>query len=210
LIERDANTLWYLGDADRKAGSRVDPKSFGNRAVDHVIDIIAAAGLHVRRIDQTCDTGVPVFMAIVAMFGGAGRHFEICSGYAANPDPARAALHALCEASQSRITTIASSRDDIDPALFQHPVGQAGIDLFSPEMAVRRPSACSVPKETAEDSIVRLAHQLGSAGIGEPIVVDLAGTALPCRVVRVLCPDLEDMGANANWRPGPRALGALF
>ena len=210
LIERDATTLWYLAGPDSMAGSCIDPAALGSQAVDALIDRIEAGGLAVRLFEQTCDTGISVIMAVIAMFGGAGHHFDICSGYAASPDPVHAALRALCEASQSRITTIASARDDIDPALFGQKLDQAGFDLFRDQMPARAPSACSAPPCSGEETVRHIALHLAAIGIDQPIVVDLGGMDMPCRIVRVLGPEMEAMGANTNWRPGRRAAGVAF
>ncbi|MGO8078030.1 YcaO-like family protein, partial [Rhizobium leguminosarum] len=40
-------------------------------------------------------------------------------GFGCHPDPVRAALRAITEAAQSRLTSIAGSRDDFSPRIYQ-------------------------------------------------------------------------------------------
>ncbi len=83
-------------------------------------------GLHLRLFDITTDIGLPaVFATISPRPDGreAGwRHFDIASGRGCHPSAARAAIRAITEAAQSRLTIIAGARDDFDPELYAAPL----------------------------------------------------------------------------------------
>lgn len=105
LVESDATTLWSLRSADDQFGSAASANGSGDAALDGLLAAIDRAELRCALFDQTSDLEVPTFMALLGpRDAGAHSHFAICAGYASHPNEARAAIDAITEAAQGRIT----------------------------------------------------------------------------------------------------------
>ena len=208
LVERDATTLWSFLPEDAAHRTAIDPAAFGDAVVDRLLAQVAASGMTLRLFDQTSDLGIPVIMAVLgpAQAGPVGE-LEVTAGYGAHPVPVRAAIRAITEAAQSRVTSIAASRDDIHSAAFDSAAADVNLRLLAvPPVA---PLPVGRPLGTPLAGLVAAIHEaLALAGI-RLIRVDLAPPGRPYAVVRLLSPDLEDRAANLNWRPGWRAFDAV-
>jgi len=210
LVERDAATLWSLLDLDGKLARCIRPDSLGDALVLNLIERMEAAGLAVRLFDQTSDLGIPTVMAVCAPADGVViKHFDVAAGAGTHPDVARAALRALTEAAQTRITSIAGARDDVRPDSYRLDGSAEALTLVSARPARDMPSRA--PLSAAVDALLReMLGQLRAHGIDDLVAVPLGGSAFGMAVVRMLSATLEDRGPNANWRPGQRALAALL
>lgn len=208
LIERDASSLWSLLDDTNARVSAVDPKAFDDPIVDSLAKKIADAGLELLLFDQTSDLGVPVISAhIFEPESRARLHFDQAEGCGCHPVPARAAIRAITEAAQTRITNIAGARDDFSPSDYNL-VLQDELRLFRDASGHDNsppPAGCKLGS-SLEDATIFLIEKLKSADINEVVVVPLGGEHMGISVVKVLAPDLEDMTSNLNWRPGRRVL----
>ncbi|ODT74771.1 MAG: hypothetical protein ABS76_36210 [Pelagibacterium sp. SCN 64-44] len=205
LIERDAFTCWSLKSLKERLLTCVHPSSFEDRLIEAMVTQIEMRGLSVRLFDQTTDIGVPVIAAIVVEDGGREAYFNAAAGYGAHPEPAKAALRALTEAAQTRITSIASARDDIAPDSYGWDLNTEANALMKATPVIRAmtkpPRKLSVP-----EAIEHLRYRLDARGVQNTIMVDLSPAQMPFYVVRLINLELEDMEANTHWRPGPRAL----
>ena len=207
LIERDAGTLWALTSPERRAARQLDPAGFANPTVDALAAKISAAGFSLLLFDQTTDLGVTTVMAeIWPSGGGYTRFFDVSSGSGTHPVPARAALRAITEAAQSRVTAIAATRDDIDPADYAAPAHAPLLD--------RRPTA-DVPKGLKLGASLHelngyLLDTIAKCLIDDVLCVPLGGAMAGVSVVRILAEGLEDWGVNLNWAPGRRAMTSLL
>ena len=136
-------------------------------------------------------------------------HFSVTAGYGCHPNAARAAIRAITEAAQGRITNIAGSRDDFDPAEYSA--------RLTPELAAfvelpistrpRFTGAEHLPLATLLD---HLRSTLLERGIDDILVVPVGGEALGVSVVKVFAQQLEDRAPNSNWLPGARAVAAAM
>lgn len=209
LVERDANTLWSLKNAQSRAHTAIAIADSHDGSISSLLDRMACAGMSCSIFDQTADTDIPTFMVAVGEVGGAKTRYQIAAGFGTDIDPVLALLRAITEALQSRITAIAGARDDLCTAGFSGSIMPEDVDIL-------------LSKPTRFRSFRRL-HELGpsallellrekfaAAGVLEPTAIDLSGDELPCKVVRVISNELEDYGANSNWRPGVRAASALL
>lgn len=206
LIERDGTTRWLLLPQHRRHRTRFNPASLGDDILDGLVDQVLASGKHLTFYDLTTDLGIPVVMALIADVAS-GHRFDLAAGYGAHLDAARAARRAVTEAAQTRITSIAAARDDIPPDDFQRRLDGDGLELATPVLPSRRlgpPSLRSPNNPKAK--LNAMVAALKTAGLAEPIVVNLDDGTMPCAVVRLLSLDLEDIEANLHWRPGSRAL----
>jgi len=206
LIERDATTLWSVRGPAVRLASSIDPLASGNSMVAALIAQIIAAGFTIRLFDQTTDIGVPTIMAVIGGNDPRGaRHFEITAGYGCHPIAARAAIRAITEAAQTRVTAIAGSRDDIDPQVFGADSATSVRQLLDAAPAADWPQG--MPLGTAPATLLQSVLQaLDDTLLEEPVAVWLARPDSLVPVVKVLSAELEDREANFNWRPGPRAL----
>lgn len=208
LIERDAGTLWAITPPDRRDARQVDPAAFDDPQILWLADKITAAGFSLALFDQTTDLGIPTIMAeIWPRDHTLPGHFDVSSGSGTHPVSARAAIRAITEAAQSRVTTIAAARDDIAPGGYGMPVDGSLVRAdHHPAGDAPRGLALGTP---LADLIDHVLAQLAACGIGDVLCVPLGGKAAGVSVVKILAEDLEDWGVNLNWTPGPRALALL-
>lgn len=211
-IERDAGVLWQLrSDADVFKRC-VDPSAFDDEAVLSLAEQVERAGLQLRLFDMSSDIGIPVFFATISpcLDGHEAhwKHFDISSGSGCHPSPARAAIRAITEAAQSRVTSIAGARDDFDPAIYR---ARLKADLLTYLRAkpdgrvVRSPSSPGGPAQ----NLPFILQRLEQAGIGSVIVVPLEADEPGFAVAKVLVPELEHPPGERRQRFGRRALKAM-
>lgn len=212
LIERDSSSLFSLRTMEQCDAACIDPARFNDDAIDHLCTLIDAADLRLTLFNQTSDLGVPVIMAVIAETQQKiAQHFDVTAGYGCHPVPARAAIRAITEAAQSRITNIAGSRDDFDPTEYKMELASDLIKFTRDDL----PPLAEVPEGCAPDtsldvllSFVRA--RLRENQIEDVVLVRLGGAAYGISVVRVLAPQLEDRACNPHWRPGTRAASQLM
>jgi len=205
LVERDATTLWEFLPEQGALATTIDPADFADPIVDSLVAQVAASGLSLRLFDQTSDLGIPVIMAVLGPqdHGGFVGELEVTAGYGAHPVPVRAAIRAITEAAQSRVTSIAASRDDIHSAAFNRAATAANIRLLEAVPSVPVPADLPLrPPLTV--LISAMTEALTATNITATTAV-LSDPAKPYAVVKVLSTDLEDRAANLNWRPGWRS-----
>ncbi|MBW9052617.1 YcaO-like family protein [Rhizobium mesosinicum] len=208
-IERDAHVLWQIGSDDRRYACCVDPRSFADAALSGLIDRIEAAGLILKLFDITSDIDIPCYTALVAPSAVNGkaplRFVEVTGGSGAHPWAVRAAIRAVTEALQSRLTYISGARDDVWPELFAMPLPAQTRSAF---LAV--PASGSVAATRPAGNISVLSHKLltrlRERGIGSVIALPLTPANLPFSVVKIFIPDLENPAGNRLHRFGHRAL----
>lgn len=209
-IERDATTLWNLrSDADVLQRC-VDPASLEDEAVLDLAERIDEAGFQLRLFDITSDIGVPVYFSTIAPIP-TGRedlwkHFDLSSGMGAHPSPARAAIRAITEAAQSRVTSITGARDDFDPYLYGHQL-KADLTAYLRAEPRGRPLTDLADVPSPANNLAFILQRLTDAGVGSAIVVPLAGMGEPgFAVARALIPELEYPPGDRRQRFGKRAL----
>ena len=210
-IERDAAVLWLLR-SDRDVLERcIDPADLDDACVDALRARIEQAGFELRLFDMTSDVGVPVVFATIspASMGNEQhwKHFDLSSGSGCHPSPARAAIGAITEAAQSRVTSITGSRDDYDPSMYQTAL-QADLLTY-----LKATPCCRMAAEAdavgPADKLPFLIDRLKSAGIRSVVVVPLEAEAPGFAVAKVIVPDLEQPPGDRRRRFGKRALRAM-
>jgi ribosomal protein S12 methylthiotransferase accessory factor len=209
LVERDATTLWGFLPEDAAHLTAIDPADFADPLIDGLVSQVAASGMRLRLFDQTSDLGIPVVMAVLGPEhrGGFVGELEVTAGYGAHPVATRAAIRAITEAAQSRVTSIAASRDDIHSAAFDRAASDVNLRLLDAVPA--RPVPAGLPLGTPLPALTAaMSDAMAAANVSATVVV-LSDPAKPYAVVKVLSPDLEDRAANLNWRPGWRAFDAV-
>lgn len=210
VIERDAICLTGFRPDAAMARRCVDPRSFASQDLDQLIARLRASGLRVTLFDITTDIGVPCCYALVAPEADFGRHVDTGTGAACHPVAAVAAIRAIIEAAQTRVSLIAGARDDIAGEDYGAKVPQGVAALASMSPGADSPAAGLPPPEPLPDQLAFIQSRLLACGHPDALVVPLGGQDLGIEVVRVFIPGLEDRLTNRNWRPGPRAARAML
>ena len=214
-IERDAHMLWQVGSEAERYARCVDPRGFGDSALTGLIDRIEASGLALKLFDITSDIAIPCFTAMLGPGDVRGdrdiRLVEVTGGAGAHPSPVRAAMRAVTEAVQSRLTYISGARDDISLATFSGalpPFMRRAFDAVAapPAAAVRRDGAMGDGQQDLPLLLQHVLDSLRSRGIASVVVVRLSDEALPFSVVKTVIPELENPEGERARRFGTRAL----
>ncbi|WP_442967499.1 YcaO-like family protein [Rhizobium sp. BR 362] len=208
-IERDAEVLWDISEPKLRMGACVDPASFADPVLDELIAKFTAAGLTLRLFDITSNIGIPVIVALLGPEEIAEarhvRYLDVTIGSGAHPSPLRAAIRAVTEAAQSRLTFISGARDDIRPENFTRELPNSIRRCF---YAV--PKTTVKPHETLPHGAEALVHltidRLRQAGITSAIAVSLADPSLPFAVAKLIVPQLENPAGDRKRRFGYRAI----
>ncbi|MGM5056472.1 YcaO-like family protein [Rhizobium sp. 814_E9_N1_1] len=221
-IERDAHVLWQVGaEADRYAGC-VDPRGFQDGALGGLIDKIETSGLALRLFDITSDIGIPCFTAMLGpgdlIPGRRALHcdreirlVEVTGGTGAHPSPVRAAIRAVTEAVQSRLTYISGARDDISPATFSRCLPPLMRQAFAavaapPTAAIGRDGVAGHGQQDLPHLLQHVLDRLRNRRIASVIAVRLSDDTLPFSVVKIVIPELENPEGERARRFGTRAL----
>jgi ribosomal protein S12 methylthiotransferase accessory factor len=209
LVERDATTLWTFLSEDAAHATSIDPAAFRDPIIDGLIAQIAASGMTIRLFDQTSDLGIPVIMAVLGPASRKGfvGELEVTAGYGAHPVATRAAIRAITEAAQSRVTAIAASRDDIHSAAFDSAAADVNLNLL--DAAPTAPVPTGLPLGTPLPELLDVMQAVLARGNISATAATLSDPTHPYAVVKILSPDLEDRAANLNWRPGWRSFDAV-
>jgi ribosomal protein S12 methylthiotransferase accessory factor len=209
-IERDALALWALRGDSWIAGRCCDPALFDDPELDRLVARIENAGLQLRLFDITSDIGVAVSFAAISPIPSGQEihwtHFDLSSGSGCHPNRARAAIRAVTEAAQTRLTTISAARDDFDPQKYRAPLSA---DLLAyVRAAPRRAEAAAVVDEGV--SIDGLVARLRAVGVRSIVVVPLAADDSGYAVAKVLIAGLETVAGERRFMHGKRALRAML
>jgi ribosomal protein S12 methylthiotransferase accessory factor len=208
-VERDAHILWRVSGQDARDRACVVPETFDDPALDALVGQIRAAALELRLFDITSDTGIPCYLALLGPRGtataGSLRFVEVTSGCGAHPSAIRAAIRAVTEAAQSRLTYIGGARDDVYAETFCRPLPESTRRAF---LAAPRPTtAPGAPIRMHVDALLKhVVSCVTKAGVRSVIAVPLTRGDLPFAVVKVIVPDLENPDGERARRFGSRAL----
>ncbi|MGK6317458.1 YcaO-like family protein [Neorhizobium sp. DT-125] len=207
-IERDAHVLWQVLSEPRQHARCIDPGAFGDKNVNSLVMRIVDANIVLRLFDMTSDIGIPCIGAFLASktalaSRAPARYVDVTFGCGAHPSPEHAAIRALTEAAQSRVTYISGARDDVFHETYRRPLPERLRRLFyaDPSSAVPQPG----PKDLAG-----ILMNLKRAGVTQTIAIRLSEPELSFAVVKVLVPALESPEGERRQRFGDRAMAASF
>lgn len=199
-IERDALMLWRVRSDKFVQAHCFDGRGLENPVLDELIDRIESAGASLRLFDVTSDIGIPVCFATLSPppdgREGNWTHFDLASGSGCHADLARAALRAVTEAAQTRLTTIAASRDDFDPSVYRQKLSE-DLLVYLHARPCWRPRIDAALPENPTDRLAAMLERLEAADAGPVAVVSLTPPEESFAVVKVIAPGLENP-------PGPR------
>lgn len=179
-------------DAVQRSGWSAVPVGLNDRnfsgALLSVVDMIDHAGFRIAVENISSEFGVCVYGChLVAKEGG-----PVAGGFGAHHVPEIAAVRAITEAAQSRLTVITGARDDLRTEYTDSGFGSLAFDsrlrsdLDNDEQHSEIPvSEFTDSKEAAE----MLSTQIWDKTGNEPLVVDLEGRP-EMSVIKVICPGL--------------------
>ncbi|MEM7424434.1 MAG: YcaO-like family protein, partial [Pseudomonadota bacterium] len=110
VVERDATTLWKLGEHAWSGATAVDLATVSG-APRHLLDLFEAAKISVAVWDCRSDVGIPTFLCLIHDRTGETGADEI--GCGTHTVTEIALVRALTEAAQARCTYVAGAREDI-------------------------------------------------------------------------------------------------
>lgn len=191
VIERDA---WSIAEVRRRFRGGIDAS--GSERISRVLEMFSSQGVDVQLKDLTSDLGVPTVAAAAddVRLQDAGL---LTLGMGTDTDAESAALRALIEVAQSRLTQIHGAREDTTRADTSRQLGyermkRLNAHWFSPEKEQVKLS--DIPGlETGDvlDDLVHVQFRLTVAGLGKVLFADLTRPEIGMPVVRVLVPGLE-------------------
>lgn len=211
LIEHDA--CFAVGAFETRQ-LRMRPVSFPNgmsEALDSLLPRLKDARVPARFFDLTNSNGIPVIMATLprSITSADGPGLRITAGAACRLDIYEAAVAALLEAIQSRLTDISGARDDLS-------AGRYDLDTAAREWS--RPGSTSAQSPASIDlgsrdrdapPWRRVADHLFTAGVDDIYIFNLESGVPGISVVRVLASGLAAAGGGLN-RFSASALDSLL
>ncbi|MCV9963205.1 YcaO-like family protein [Pararhizobium sp. BT-229] len=208
-VERDASVLWQIAPFTYRRSRCIDAALYGGEVMADILARIETAGLALRLFDITSDVGIPCFTAFLGPIGvlsdKAIRYVEVTNGSGAHPSVAVAALRAVTEAAQSRLTYISGARDDVSAQIYREPLPDDTRRLFacSPEAMLQHDHS---PPASLASMIDNVLDRLREANIPSAIAVQLSNADWSFSVFKMLVPNLENPAGNRARRFGPRAI----
>jgi ribosomal protein S12 methylthiotransferase accessory factor len=207
-IERDANVLWRFRSDNDVLEACVDPTSLKDGGVDTLVACIDRSGFQVRLFDVTSDVAVASFFAVVAPKPDGHekhwKHFDLSAGSGAHPAPARAAVRAITEAAQSRVTSITGARDDFDPNIYATQLS-ANLNIYLRAEPKTRGDLGDGRRSEPAENLDFILRRLRDVGVTSAIVVPIADEE-GFAVAKVLVPELEHPLSGRRQRFGPRVM----
>lgn len=207
-IERDALTLWELMERSERQATRINAESFSSLDIKNLLDRLEAENLQIALFDISSNIPVPCIFAVLAprIPVGAMRFVEVTAGAGAGFDPVDAAIRAITEAAQSRMTFIAGARDDISPEVYRQPPDNISLAGFDCPPVRHARDLLNLPACTTQEALQHLLGIMASLGFERLYAVDLSPDWLPVKVVKVVAPELENPEGQRRQRFGLRAL----
>jgi YcaO-like protein with predicted kinase domain len=215
VIERDAIALWSLHGEDEIALREIDTSDLKSDEVNDVEKRIRSAGLSTRLFDATSNTLVPTFLAVVLPADrplASLSYLDLATGSGAHPITERAALRAITEAAQTRLTTITGSRDDLDPKEYSRILPQ-DLRVYANhrgQPSGKIPPTGYVGERSLPAYLDWLLDRIRAVGIRTLALVPFEVPDFPFAVARILAPDFEQDPRSGNRRPGRRLLSAML
>ena len=211
VVERDATTLWSLGNPAAQQKTRINLDSVDDPDCRTALEKYERAEVCVAVWEITSDIGIPVFLCLATeCVPNPLRPLPSSLGFGCHPARPIALLRALTEAAQSRLTYISGSRDDLGRDAYEYSLNpkvlqsdRAHVEIQGPMRNFRE--APSFESTTFNEDIAWELDRLHSAGITCVAVINLTMPKLGIPVIRVVIPSLEPKDSIADHVPGIRA-----
>jgi ribosomal protein S12 methylthiotransferase accessory factor len=210
-VERDAITLWQVTSPTKRHRQRIDTAEISNPGLCDLLGKLSAAELDLALFNITSDLAIPCVVALIKPKHQPStrnnlRHVDITLGAGASVFPEVAAMRAITEAIQSRMTFIAGARDDVLPETFLKPADPVILAAFDTAVSRQLAELPRLNATSTSHALEMVLKRLQSHGITEIYVVDLSPDWLPASVVKVIVPQLENPDGGRRLRFGSRAI----
>lgn len=213
-IERDADTLWSLEKFERQAATCVSTAEFYDPVLASLVGRIEGAGFRLQLFDMTSDLGIPTFSALLspadALTRRHLRYIDLTMGSGCHPVAYRAALRAITEAVQSRLTLITGTRDDVEDDVYSSLASEALLRKLRLQPQGKIPADMVGSGEGVESMLAYVLKRLRENRIGRVIAVRMNPGEERFSVVKMLVPGLEHPEGRRQRRFGARALSRLL
>lgn len=212
LIEHDAVAIFELTPALADALPAEYYRPGFSKKLDEAVERFKAAGIEPVFRSVSDQLGYPVVMCSIPRLSSTGTaRGKICGGFASRQSVEEAALAALLEAAQMRMTIIAGAREDLqwlDYEQATHFDPRAGASL--PQRDFSALFAASPGRPRTKLSLQEILERLGAAGIQNVYAFALNRPDDPIHVVRVLAEGLDVADPDTGMDLGQRAISALL
>jgi ribosomal protein S12 methylthiotransferase accessory factor len=208
LVENDCTAPWTTLTASLPQ-RRLAFSPGADASLDDAAARVEAAGLQPSFYDVSNDIGLPAIMCTIerTVLDDRGPGARRSAGVACRPDRFRAAVGAILEAVQTRLTYIAGARDDMDASQYE-PVAQKR------ETAPIAATVDGGPARRGGEGPIALLRRalamLGRSGVPDAYLFPLGGEEIGIHVVRMLVPTLEAGLDQGVVRIGARGLSGLL
>lgn len=213
-IERDADTLWSLERFERQAATCISSAEFGDPVLTSLVERIEGAGFRLQLFDMTSDLCIPTFSALLSPVEALSlrslRYIDVTMGSGTHPVRYRAALRAITEAVQSRLTLITGTRDDVEDDVYSSKASEALLRKLQLQPQGKIPEDLIGPGESVETMLAHVLQKLRDHKIGRVIAVRMNPGEPRFSVVKMLVPGLEHPEGRRQRRFGARALSRLL
>ncbi|WP_413990191.1 YcaO-like family protein [Labrys okinawensis] len=194
LIERHANSLVELIGVNSIYARPLRYEPDLHQGLDEAVGKVRAAGLEPRFFELACDIALPVVAAVVTrpVLGGSGGGERLSGGHACRLDAGDAALAALLEAVQSRLTNISGARDDMDASQYEvAPSVDLPVKDGAPLLSSCMKKYARNMSLTKDEQLSVVIKELCKSGYGKIFFFDLPTGVAGVHVVRALVPRLK-------------------
>jgi YcaO-like protein with predicted kinase domain len=196
VVERDAYFKFSLLSEGEQEARRIDLATVDHPQCRELIERCERAGVAVAAWDITSDVGLAAFRCdIICREQDPLRRLQAAGGSGCHPVRHVAFQRALTEAAQSRLTSIAGSRDDMPRHDYRHWRDPLTLERQRESICSRgsRPftAVSSYERDSLGEDVERELELVRRAGFDSVVVVDLTQPEFDIPVVRVLIPGTE-------------------
>lgn len=213
-IERDADTLWSLERFERQAATCISGADLGDPVVISLVERIERAGFGLQLFDMTSDLGIPTVSALLSpadtLTLRSPRYMDVTMGSGTHPLAYRAALRAITEAVQSRLTLITGARDDVEDEVYASQISEPLLRKLRLQPQGKIAADLAAPGESVEAMLARVLQTLRDHEIGRVIAIRMNPGEERFSVMKVIVPGLEHPEGRRQRRFGARALSRLL
>ncbi|WP_051228400.1 YcaO-like family protein [Pleomorphomonas oryzae] len=213
-IERDADTLWSLERIERQAATCISSADLGDPVVLSLVGRIERAGFRLQLFDMTSDLGIPTVSALLSPADALAlrslRYIDVTMGSGTHPLAYRAALRAITEAVQSRLTLITGTRDDVGNDVYASRVSEPLLRKLRLQPQAMISADLTEPGESVEAMLARVLQRLQDHGIDRVVAVRMNPGEDRFSVMKMIVPGLEHPEGRRQRRFGARALSRLM
>jgi YcaO-like protein with predicted kinase domain len=198
VIERDCQWRFQRSLFHRRLRCLVDPDTITSPLLCGFLAQIRQAGATVALMDITSALGVPAYSCAIG--DSQGWHRSVVGlGWGCHPSKEVALSRAITEAAQSRVTTIAGSRDDILPERYasseeqsyRSPSPPAAQPPFSVPQLNFEQQPQLPPQDTFEADLKQILGCLQANGFHQAVVVNHTRAEYGIPVVHVIVPGMR-------------------